>query len=251
MRQRVIGVLGGMGPEATADLFLKIIRRTRAGRDCDHLRVIIDSNPAIPDRTRAIQGTGPSPVPELVRSARALERAGADFIVIPCVTAHYFHGALAPRTTLPVLHIVEETAHWIRRNLTARAVGVLASTGTIETGLFQRALAKQNIESIVPLPDEQSRLVMEAIYGRRGIKAAGASAYAARLVARAAERLVGRGARAILAGCTELPLVLRDGDLTVPVVDPVLVLAEAAIRRAGGARRLRPVARTASKARCV
>lgn len=88
---KVIGILGGMGPEATAELFLRIIKATPAQRDQDHLRVIVDNNPKIPDRTAAILGEGQSPLPEMVRTARNLERAGVDFIVMPCNTAHYYY----------------------------------------------------------------------------------------------------------------------------------------------------------------
>src|SRR5512146_3048194 len=130
--EKIVGVLGGMGPEATIELFAQIVRRTKAARDKDHLRVLIDNNPKVPDRTRAILHGGESCLPELVRSARSLKRAGADFIVIPCVTVHYFHGALQKRTSLPVLHIVEETVKRIRRrHAGVRRVGLLATIGTI------------------------------------------------------------------------------------------------------------------------
>ena len=90
MAEKIIGVLGGMGPEATIDLFTKLVKSTRAKKDQDHLRILIDNNPKIPDRTRAIQGKGPSPLPQLIRSGKTLEKAGANFIIIPCVTAHYY-----------------------------------------------------------------------------------------------------------------------------------------------------------------
>ncbi len=235
MPEKIIGVLGGMGPEATIELFKQIVRRTRAKKDREHLRVLIDNNPKVPDRTAAILHGGESCVPELVRSARALKRAGADFIVIPCVTVHYFHGALQKRTSLPVLHIVDETVKRIRRrHPAARRVGVLATTGTIQAGLFQRALAGRKVDVLVPPDAMQKNVVMKAIYA---IKSDGATDGARTLVREAAEDLVHRGAQVVIAGCTEIPLVLQDGDLSVPVVDPIAILAEAAIDRAGGRRR--------------
>ncbi len=235
MPEKIIGVLGGMGPEATIELFTQIVRRTRAKKDREHLRVLIDNNPKVPDRTAAILGAGKSCLPELVRSARALERAGADFIVIPCVTVHHFHGALQRRTSLPVLHIVEETVKRIRtRHSRARRIGLLATTGTIRAGLFQKALAGTRMALIVPREETQERVVMKAVYE---IKANGATDKARALVRRAAEEIVALGAQVVVAGCTEIPLVLRDGDLPVPVVDPIAILAEAAIDRAGGKRR--------------
>jgi len=235
MPEKIIGVLGGMGPEATIELFAQIVRRTRATKDREHLRVIIDNNPKVPDRTAAILHGGESCLPELARSARALKRAGADFIVIPCVTVHYFHGALQKRTSLPVLHIVEETVKRIRKtHPRARRIGVLATTGTIRAGLFQEALAATRSEVLVPSEDTQQNVVMKAIYA---IKAAGATDEARTLVHQAAHELVARGAQVVIAGCTEIPLVLKDGDLPVPVVDPIAILAEAAIEHAGGKRR--------------
>jgi aspartate racemase len=232
MPEKIIGVLGGMGPEATIDLLAQIVRRTRARKDREHLRVIVDNNPKVPDRTAAILHGGESCLPELTRSARALKRAGADFIVIPCVTVHYFHSALQKRTSLPVLHIVEETVKRIRKRYPrARRIGVLATTGTIRAGLFQEALAATKADVLVPSEDTQRTVVMKAIYA---VKAGGATGEARALVHRAANELVARGAQVVIAGCTEIPLVLKDGDLPVPVVDPITILAEAAIDRAGG-----------------
>lgn len=235
MPEKIIGVLGGMGPEATIEMFAQIVRRTRAQKDRDHLRVLIDNNPKVPDRTAAILHGGKSCLPELVRSARALKAAGADFIVIPCVTVHYFHGALQKRTSLPVLHIIEETVKRIRRqHAEVRRVGLLATTGTIQAGLFQKALAGTKLELLVPSDETQSNVVMKAIYA---IKADGATAQARTLVRGAAQELLDRGAQLVIAGCTEIPLVLKDGDLPVPVADPIAILAEAAIDKAGGKRR--------------
>ncbi len=232
MAEKIIGVLGGMGPEATIELFAQIVRRTRAAKDKEHLRVLIDNNPKVPDRTAAILHGGKSCLPELVRSARALERAGADFIVIPCVTVHFFHGALQKRTSLPVLHIIDETVKRLRkRHPRARRVGLLATTGTIQAGLFQQALAGTKTELLVPSEAMQKNVVMKAIYA---IKADGATPKARELVRKAACELLAQGAEAVIAGCTEIPLVLEDGDLSVPVIDPIAILAEAAIERAGG-----------------
>ncbi|MFB3853665.1 MAG: aspartate/glutamate racemase family protein [Vicinamibacterales bacterium] len=228
----VMGVLGGMGPEATVDFFAKVVRRTAAKNDREHLRIIIDNNPKVPDRTAAILAGGESPIRELVRSARALEKAGADFIVIPCVTVHHFHAELQSKTKLPVLHIVKETVRELRRRVPGISrVGLLATTGTIRAGLFHKALRRTPTQLIVPPDDVQRDKVMAAIYG---IKSGGSGEGPRQLVRKAAEGLIAGGAEAIIAGCTEIPLVLGDGDLPVPVIDTLSALAEAAIRRAGG-----------------
>jgi len=241
MPEKIIGVLGGMGPEATIELFAQIVRRTRATKDREHLRVLIDNNPKVPDRTAAILHGGESCLPELTRSVRALQRAGADFIVIPCVTVHYFHAALQKRTSLPVLDIVQETVSRVRkRHPGVHRVGLLATTGTIQAGLFQQAFAGTKMKLLVPSEDTQRTVVMKAVYA---IKAGGATGQARALVRKAADELVARGAQLVIAGCTEIPLVLREGDLSVGVVDPIAILAEAAIDRAGGRRRKMPVRR--------
>jgi len=103
MNQKIIGILGGMGPEATLDLFHKIIKLTYAEKDQDHLRIIIDNNPKIPDRTDAISGTGKDPLPKLIVTAQILEKAGADFIIIPCNTAHYFISEIQQSIKIPIL----------------------------------------------------------------------------------------------------------------------------------------------------
>ncbi|MGE5358411.1 MAG: aspartate/glutamate racemase family protein, partial [Bacteroidales bacterium] len=151
MAEKVVGVLGGMGPEATVELFAQIVRRTRAPHERDHLRILIDNNPKVPGRMPAIFGTGESCLPELLRSARALRRAGAEFLVIPCVTVHYFHGALQKRTPIPILNIIDETVARVkRRHRGAKRVGVMATTGAIHARLFDQAISDARMELLVP-----------------------------------------------------------------------------------------------------
>jgi aspartate racemase len=235
MAEKIIGILGGMGPEATIDFFAKIVKGTGAKKDQDHLRILIDNNPKIPDRTSALQGKGKSPLAELVRSARLLERAGADFLVIPCVTVHYYHRSLQKRLKIPVLHIVEETLGFIKTNLKkVHKIGLIATAGTIQTGLFQDIFSRKDVELVVPSPSSQKKQVTEAIYGKKGIKAIGPSENSKKLVLEASRSLIGQGAQAIIAGCTEIPLVLKEGDLPVPVIDVLSVLAASAIEKARG-----------------
>jgi len=238
MSEKIIGILGGMGPEATIGLFTKIVKGTKVKRDQDHLRILIDNNPKIPDRTLAIQGKVSSPLTQLVRSAKVLEKMGADFIVIPCVTAHHFFEPLQKRIKIPILHLIEETVKHIQTRLKGiRKIGLIATTGTIHTGLFQKAFSNSVIELILPAPEVQRKWVMEAIYGKKGIKAIGPSEHSKRLILKASESLIQQGAQAILAGCTEIPLVLKEGDLSVPVIDPISILASAAVRKARGKKR--------------
>jgi aspartate racemase len=233
MSEKIIGILGGMGPEATIDLFAQIVKGTKVKKDQDHLRIIIDNNPKVPDRTLAIQKKGPSPLPQLIRSAKILENTGADFIVIPCVTAHYYYKPLKKKLKIPILNLVEMTIQYIKSRLKGISkVGLLATTGTIQTGLFQISFSQTDLQLIIPSLEVQKRWVMEAIYGRRGIKVIGPSEISKRLILKTSQKLIHQGAQAIIAGCTEIPLVLKEGDLSVPVIDPISILAEAAIERA-------------------
>ena len=235
MKERIIGVLGGMGPEATLDLFQKIIKNTKAVKDQDHLRVIIDSNPKIPDRTPAILGSGENPLPLMIETARNLESAGAHFIVMPCVSAHYFIKELREGITIPVISIIQEVAGEVERRLPAiRQVGLIATTGTIRAGLFQDRLRETGVEVLVPTPEDQENLVTSAIYGESGIKAGFTSLENKGNILKASNALIEKGAQGIIGGCTEVPLVVQQGDMEVPFFDSLNILALAAIRLAKG-----------------
>jgi aspartate racemase len=233
MEEKVIGILGGMGPEATVSLFRRIVEVTGATRDQDHLRIIIDNNPKIPDRTPAILGRGESPVPMMVSTARNLEHAGADFIIIPCVSAHHFIGLLREAISVPILSIVDAViAELERHSPTLDTVGLLATTGTITGGNFQRGLEEAGYVVKVPTPSDQEKLVMEVIYGERGIKAGYLTPENKEGLVEASRRLVELEAQGIIAGCTEVPLVLSQEDLSVPFFDSLLILAREAVKEA-------------------
>lgn len=220
-----------MGPEATAELFLRIIKATPAEKDQDHLRVIIYNNPKIPDRTEAIVGSGKSPLPELVRTAVNLRKAGADFIVMPCNTAHHYYDNLAKKVGIPVLNMVELTSQEIHKKLVKQKIkkaGLIATTGTVISKLYDKGLERFEIEILTPSSDLQS-VVMDAIYN--SIKS-GKISQGRKAILRVAEYLIQKGARIVICGCTEVSLVLKDGDLSVPVIDPLEILAEAAVSRA-------------------
>ena len=230
---KTIGILGGMGPEAGAYLLERIIHETAAERDQDHPPIIVYSLPQVPDRTEAILHGGPSPVPSLRRGLRTLERAGADFAVIPCISAHYFYPRIAPRSPLPLLSLIDETVAAVKKmRPVPKTIGLVATSGTVRSGIVARAFEAAGIAVIVPSARDQKR-VMAAIYGKRGVKAGFTEGPAREAVLEIAADLVRRGAQAIMAGCTEVPLVLRAADLPVPLVEPMTIGARAAIRRAG------------------
>jgi aspartate racemase len=228
-QRRTIGILGGMGPLATADLYRKIIEATPARRDQDHLHVVIEADPSVPDRTEALLGDGEDPLPALVRGTRRLADAGVDFIVMPCNTAHAFLPNMQAACPARFLSMIDETARVAATRLRPGAVvGILATRGTIAANLYQEALQRESLRAIVP--DEADQELVSAAIAR--VKAGDVSAEAADLALRAANGLIARGAEAVLAACTELPVILRPGDLSALLIDPTEVLAHAAVREA-------------------
>ena len=229
MPEKIIGILGGMGPEATIDLFYKIIKSTPAEKDQDHLRIIIDNNPKIPDRTAAILGKGKDPLPALQEAARNLEKAGADFIIIPCNTAHYFLPLIQESVKIPILNMIEEAAKETQQRIPQiKKVGLLASIGIYKTEIYHQHFKKFNIE--VTSPEEKDKEeVMKAIYA---VKAGNLSEGIKKSILKIAQKSIDKGAEAIISGCTEIPLILKEGDVSVPIIDPTQILAKAAVQKA-------------------
>ena len=220
-----IGIIGGMGPLATADLFRKIVLMTDARCDQDHPRVLIDSNTNIPDRTAAILSGGENPLPQLAASARTLERAGADVLMMPCNTAHYFYDGVCAATKLPVLHMLRLTADEIdRRGI--KTVGLLATDGTIQTGIYEQLFEAHGVT--VRKPDAMGqKQIMALIYD--GVKA-GNAAFDTSAVRKVLDAMLADGVQAFVLGCTELPIAFTDYALPYPVVDPTAVLAGCAVK---------------------
>ncbi len=230
MQRPIVGILGGMGPAATADLYAKIIAATPATRDQEHLHVVIWADPTVPDRSTALLHGGEDPTPWLARGAAQLVAMDASFIAVPCNTAHAFFPAIERAITVPFIHMMDETASAVEiAHPSIERVGLLATSGTVASGLYQEWFAKHHIEVVVPNDDLQERVVMGAIHR---VKAGATGRETTDLLLEAAAYLVEQGAEALIAGCTELPLVFRDGDASVPVIDPTRVLAEAVVRRA-------------------
>ncbi|WP_456421827.1 cysteate racemase [Thermococcus sp.] len=232
MAERVIGILGGMGPLATAELFRRIVEKTPAKRDQDHPRIIIYNNPKIPDRTAFILGKGDDPRPELIDSARKLESWGADFIIMPCNTAHFFAETIQRAIGIPLVSMVEETAKRIEE-MGLKKVGLLATDGTIKGLVYHRALLRRGILIAVPNKIDQAK-VMRGIY--EGVKA-GNLKLGRKLLLEVARKLEKR-VEGIIAGCTEVSVALKPEDLDVPLIDPMDVIAEKAVKLALGTEEL-------------
>lgn len=227
--KKMLGVIGGLGPIATAHFMELVIRMTEAQTDQQHLDMIIYNCPSIPDRTSYIlDHSKANPLPRMIEIGQKLARQGAQEIAIPCITAHYFHEELATAIPLPIIHIVKETVAHLKENGVTCA-GVMATDGTVSAGLFQREMEANGIVPVLPSAARQGD-VMSLIYDN--IKA-NLSADMARFDAVSRE-LKDSGAQAVVLGCTELSLIKRDYAIGNGFIDAMEVLARAAVCRCGG-----------------
>lgn len=223
MNDRILGIIGGMGPEATVSFYSRIIGLTKVSCDQDHYRVVIDSNAKIPDRTSAILNGTESPLPALIETAKNLEKLGVEVAGIPCITAHYYLNDLRKNTAIKIVSAIESVNDVLLRDYKDKTIGILATTGTVTTGIFDRQL--QN-KIIYPVKDSQEKKVMEAIYGQEGIKKIGKTKRSLNLLIAAGNELIERGAEVIIAGCTEIGVILNQDHVNCALIDPMDVLAE-------------------------
>lgn len=224
---RIAGVLGGLGPAATIDFMRRVLALGDAIAEQQHVRLLVDQNPGVPNRQQAILADGVSPGPALAAMAAGLERAGADFLVMPCNTAHAFSDAIEAAVSIPLVSIIDVTVEACGR---AAKVGVLATDGCLASGVFQLVLAERGKDAI--LPDAVETEALMRLVTR--IKAGDTGADIADGMRNLAQALVARGAGVIIAGCTEIPLVLDAGMLGVPLVSSTEALARATVAFAGG-----------------
>lgn len=227
---KTIGVLGGMGPQATVDFFQKVIDLTPAKCDQDHIHIIIDNDPKTPDRTGYILGKGDDPVNTLISRAIKLEMMGADLLVMPCNTAHYFYDTIVKYIKIPFINMIEEVAREIHNRYGPGAkAGLLATLGTYTGGVYEKILKKYGIELVVP-DEKGKKAVYDLIYKiKEDLKSAKTDD-----VCEVVARMKGQGASTIVLGCTELPLVEKSLPSDVDFVDTTLVLAKKAVEMAQG-----------------
>jgi aspartate racemase len=226
---KTIGILGGMGPLATADLYRKMIEGTIAEKDQDHVHVIIDSNPWIPDRTDYILHGGPSPLPEIVKSIRRLEAAGCDFLIMPCNTAHHIIDEIKTTTKIPFINMMEETVKYVAQKHAGEKVGLLATDGTVESKAYHKYFEVQHIPVITPIEHQVD--VMAFIY--QGVKS-GILDKPLDGIREAIKEMKTQGATLFLLGCTELSTVShRIRTIEEVFIDPLEVLAYQAILEGG------------------
>lgn len=225
------GVLGGMGPDATVDFMSRVVALTPADKDQDHVPMLVDHNPQVPDRQAAMRSDAAPVSAALIAMAQRLQAAGADFLVMPCNTAHAFLDGVGDAVDIPLIHIVEETVRAIEDAAPgANKIGLLATDACLYSDIYQQALARSGRAAVTP--DTASQAELMRLIGR--IKSGDRSVAVADAMARLAGQLVQRGAQLIVAGCTEIPLVLRDGSCAVPMLSSTEVLARRTVALATG-----------------
>lgn len=227
--QKIIGIIGGMGPLASCDLHRKIIMNTKASRDSDHIHVIIDSNTKIPDRTEAILYHGENPLQMLIESARKLEQMGAEIIIIACSTSHFFIDEIRASIHCEVISIIETVFEEVKRKK-LQSISLFATEGATKAGIYQRVFKEGNLRLRVS-DDEEQRIVTDVIYNgvKEGNYEYDGTAFQNLIIKQSLE-----GEQAFILGCTELPIAVSLYHINGNFIDPSLCLARAVIVRAGG-----------------
>ncbi|MFD2118038.1 aspartate/glutamate racemase family protein [Paenibacillus yanchengensis] len=223
---KVVGILGGMGPKATVDFMSKIIEQTRVITEQDHLRMLVYNNPKIPSRIDAFKPENPSPLPELIRTAVTLEQGGADYIMIPCHSAHYWLDELQQSISIPIYSIVACTIENIQLRHDLEKILLIATETTLRSGLYQQAFSKLPVQLLLPAPNEQV-LIQHIIHM---IKTNSNSLYNGIIDLRdMLNEYKKKSVHTAIAGCTEIPLILTHLDHDFEFIDPSLLLARKAV----------------------
>lgn len=231
VEEKTVGIMGGLGPLATLDFFSKLLSATRANTEQDHLHIIIENNPKVPNRQAAINGTGPDAAPHLVQMASNLEQAGADFVVMACNTAHAFQQDIENTLTVPFVSMIDEVVAELREHYSdLSSIGLMAAEGCLAAQLYQRVLKKHGLKPVIWTDSEISRF-MSIVYR---IKADARTPDIRAALIELANSLTARGAEVIVAGCTEVPLMLSPVDLDVPLISSTDLLVKRTVAYAKG-----------------
>jgi aspartate racemase len=230
-KDRLVGVIGGMGPDATVDFMSRVLRETPANTDQDHVRMVVEHNPRIPSRQLAMRGEGENPGPVIAAMAARLESAGADFLVMPCNLAHAWQSDIRAATNIPLVSIVDESVQSaLNCSEGESAVGLMTTPGCFTAGLYQQALTDAGRPSILQTPDE----LLETMSLVEGIKGGDQSREIAAGLQELATRLIDRGAKVLIAACTEFPLVLDETMFDIAFISSTDVLAKKTVALALG-----------------
>lgn len=224
-----LGVIGGMGPLATADFYSKLIKMTKIEKESDHIHIYIDSNTEIPDRTKYIIGHGKDPRPALKLSLAKLEEMGSQVIAMPCNTAHYFYEDLNQVCNVKFINMIDETAHYVKKQSTSKSIGLLATKGTYISRIYEEKCEAYGLQIVTP-PDELQEIVMNLIYG---IKRESSNIDTLR-ISKVLDFFSDKEIDIIILGCTELPVAMEMIGIERNWIDPTLILARACIKAVGG-----------------
>jgi aspartate racemase len=228
---KLVGVIGGMGPDATVDFMSRVLQQTPASKDQDHVRMVVEHNPHIPSRQRAMHGEGENPGPVIAAMATRLEAAGAGFLVMPCNLAHAWQNDIEAATTIPLVSIIEASVQAaVCRSGDDSAVGLMTTPGCFAAGLYQQALADAGRPVIIQTPDE----LQEAMSYVEKIKRGDKSNDVASGLRALADNLIGRGAKVLIAACTEFPLVMDESMFDVAFISSTDELARKTVALALG-----------------
>ena len=230
MREKVVGVIGGMGPEATVDFLRRLIAAVPARDDSDHIRVLVDNNPKIPSRLAAlVEKTGEDPAPVLCDMARGLEKQGADFLAVPCNTAHYFLPQIAKAVSIPLLDMVGlSIAKLAALSPKPAKIGILATPAVRLVGLYEARLREAGMQAVFPNEANEAKL-LDVI---RAVKANGVTERHRHNYADVARSLA--NVDALLIACTELSVLGAPEVISKPSVDALDVLVSATVAEARG-----------------
>lgn len=225
-----LGILGGVGPAATVDFMNKVIQNTPAQKDQEHIKMIVEQNPQIPDRTAHLIHKDTDPTISMFSTCKRLEVEGANAIAIPCNTAHAFVDSIQPHLNIPIINMITETAKYILENWGENVnVGLLATTGTIQTNVYTNEFYKFKLNAIVP-DYEHQEFVMESIYGAQGVKAGFTEGLCKENLLKAIDYLIKKDVEVIVLGCTELPLMFKNYKeykyKQAIIIDPTEILAK-------------------------
>ena len=220
-----LGILGGMGPAASAEYITRLIQQTPASYDQEHIPFVLWNEPRTPDRSTSLRNGDNRPLPYLLQGIQVLKDAGCNFIVIPCNTAHFWYDELI-KFRIPIIHIVDSVAYSLcDADVNSGTIGIMGTQATIELGLYQNRLT--DWDCIIPTQEEMDNIVQPAI----DLVKAGDLVKSHTMLMSVVDSLIARGARAVVLGCTEIPLAIReDNQNGIPLINSIDSLVKVAIK---------------------
>ncbi|MER9883812.1 amino acid racemase [Mesorhizobium sp. M0118] len=229
MSEKTLGIIGGLGPLATVAFMNSVLEHTPTERERDHLHMIVDCNPKVPDINAAILGTGPCAAAALVESAQRLETAGANLIAMVCNAAHIYERELKQSISVPFISMIEGAIMAIQADFPqCKQVGLLASNGCLHAELYQDALVRRGMSPLLQTADEQRQLMRALAQIKSGDLGNEVRSEMLSMI----NALATRGAETIVLGCSEIALIGPIAEIDVPLIDPSIALAQATVRAA-------------------